>query len=167
MPLQPKFLDYAKAQILLIGHHENALEKATDQEQTGEDASKDKPLEEMEKLEDEDQIRVNHLKGFLPPRLRSPSYPQPPVFFFFLKLLTLRRRRLRLYRPRAQLPRLPQNADYLVVRGGVRPSLIRNSGNSVRRKCQLYTPCLRREMQVWLTNKQIGARKRGVQTSTA
>ena len=64
MPLQPRFLDYANAQILLIGHHENALEKATDQEQDGEDNNKDKPLEEMEKLEDEDQIRIGHLKGF-------------------------------------------------------------------------------------------------------
>ena len=79
MPLQPKFLDYANAQILLIGHHENALEKATDQEQKGEDDSKDKPLEEMEKLEDEDQIRVEHLKGFPAPPRPSPSQsPLPP-----------------------------------------------------------------------------------------
>lgn len=75
MPLQPRFLDYANAQILLIGHHENALEKATDQEQKGEDDSKDKPLEEMEKLEDEDQIRIDHLKGVSALLLPSPSLP--------------------------------------------------------------------------------------------
>ena len=63
MPLQPKFLDYANAQILLIGHQEGALEKATDKEPEGDDEGKDKPLEEMEKLENEDQIRVEHLKG--------------------------------------------------------------------------------------------------------
>lgn len=73
MPLQPRFLDYANAQILLIGHHEDALEKATDQEQKGEDEKKDKPLEEMEKLEDEDQIRIEHLKGCSAPVLSSPS----------------------------------------------------------------------------------------------
>ena len=79
MPLQPRFLDYANAQILLIGHHENALEKATDQEQNGEDGSKDKPLEEMEKLEDEDRIRIDHLKGCSAPLLLpSPSRPPPP-----------------------------------------------------------------------------------------
>ena len=82
MPLQPRFLDYANAQILLIGHHENALEKATDQEQDGEDNNKDKPLEEMEKLEDEDQIRIDHLKGFSAPlHLRDP-FPLPPKKVF-------------------------------------------------------------------------------------
>ena len=68
MPLQPKCLDYANAQMLLIGHQDHALEKAADQEQEGEDQGKDKPIEEMEKLEGEDQIRIEHLKGlfFLP-----------------------------------------------------------------------------------------------------
>ena len=63
MPLQPKFLDHANAQILLIGHQEGALEKVADLEPKGEDEGKDKPLDEMEKLEDEDQIRIEHLKG--------------------------------------------------------------------------------------------------------
>ena len=63
MPLAPKHLNYANAQILLIGHQEDALEKAADHEPEGGDQGKDKPIEEMEKLEDEDQIRVEHLKG--------------------------------------------------------------------------------------------------------
>ncbi|MCJ1378058.1 hypothetical protein MMC17_001154 [Xylographa soralifera] len=63
MPLQPKFLDYKNCQILLIGSGTGDLSKATDQ--TGGDAKTDEdtPLEEMEKLEHEDEIRVEHLKG--------------------------------------------------------------------------------------------------------
>ncbi|MCJ1432589.1 hypothetical protein MMC27_001946 [Xylographa pallens] len=62
MPLQPKFLDYKNCQILLIGSGTSDLSKATDQ--TRDDAkNEDTPLEEMEKLEHEDEIRVEHLKG--------------------------------------------------------------------------------------------------------
>ena len=63
MPLKPECLNYANAQFILIGHKDNALEKAADQEPEGEDQGKDKPIEEMEKLEDEDHIRIEHLKG--------------------------------------------------------------------------------------------------------
>ena len=63
MPLQPKHLDYVNTQFLLIGHKDNALEKATEPQNQDEGEGKDKPLEEMEKLEHEDQIRVEHLKG--------------------------------------------------------------------------------------------------------
>lgn len=63
MPLQPKCLDYVNAQILLIGHQDHALEKAAGQEQEGGDQGKDKPIEELEKLENEDHIRIEHLKG--------------------------------------------------------------------------------------------------------
>ena len=63
MPLQPKHLDYVNTQFILIGHKENALEKATDQQNQDEGEGKDKPLEELEKLEHEDEIRVEHLKG--------------------------------------------------------------------------------------------------------
>ena len=71
MPLQPKFLDHANAQMLLIGHQGNALEKAADKEVTGQDQGKDKPIEEIEKLEDEDQIRIEHLRGLLDPLFRT------------------------------------------------------------------------------------------------
>ena len=63
MPLKPECLNYANAQFILIGHKDNALEKAADQEPEGEDQGKDKPIEEIEKLEDEDHIRIEHLKG--------------------------------------------------------------------------------------------------------
>lgn len=64
MPLQPKMLDYENAQFLIIGHGEDALEKATEP-QNGEqkDPEKETPLEEVEKLEHEDEIRVKHLDG--------------------------------------------------------------------------------------------------------
>lgn len=64
MPLQPKYLDFENTQILLIGHKEGALEKAADQQNQNEGEGKDQPVEEMEKLEHEDELRVAHLKGF-------------------------------------------------------------------------------------------------------
>ena len=63
MPLIPKMLDYANAQILLIGHDGDGLEKATVEQAEDAKQDKDTPLEEMEKLEHEDEIRVEHLKG--------------------------------------------------------------------------------------------------------
>lgn len=63
MPLQPKLLDYVNTQFLIIGHAGNDLEKATEQQPLDEKHDKDTPLEEMEKLEHEDELRVEHLKG--------------------------------------------------------------------------------------------------------
>lgn len=63
MPLQPKHLDYEKAQFLIIGEGQGGAEKATQPQPQDEKEGKEKPLEEMEKLEAEDEIRVRHLKG--------------------------------------------------------------------------------------------------------
>ena len=63
MPLQPKLLDYENTQFLVIGSGVEDLSKATDQQAKDEKHHKDTPLEEMEKLEHEDEIRVEHLKG--------------------------------------------------------------------------------------------------------
>ena len=64
MPLEPKLLNYENTQFLIIGHKNHALEK-TAEPQDGEDqkADKETPMEELEKLEQEDEIRVEHLKG--------------------------------------------------------------------------------------------------------
>lgn len=64
MPLQPKLLNHENTQFLLIGHKDDALEKAA-KAQDGEEEmpEKETPLEEMENLEHEDEIRVEHLKG--------------------------------------------------------------------------------------------------------
>lgn len=68
MPTQPKHLDYANSQFLLIGEEQGGVEKATKPQPRDEKEGKDKPLEEMEKLEGEDEIRVKHLKGAECPR---------------------------------------------------------------------------------------------------
>ena len=71
MPLEPKLLNYENTQFLIIGHKDHALEKAAepqdeeDQKADKEDqkADKETPMEELEKLEHEDEIRVEHLRG--------------------------------------------------------------------------------------------------------
>lgn len=63
MPAQPKHLDYPNAQVLLIGESfedSKALEPSHKDEKA---ENKETPLEEMEKLEHEDELRVEHLKG--------------------------------------------------------------------------------------------------------
>ena len=81
MPLQPKLLSYENTQFLLIGHKEDALEKAA-QPQEEEDQKEDKetPLEEIEKLEGEDEGRVKGLDGnhavFTDLGLSSKEYPK-------------------------------------------------------------------------------------------
>ncbi|KAI9816558.1 MAG: hypothetical protein M1827_001690 [Pycnora praestabilis] len=63
MPLQPKLLDYENTQILLIGEGMDEIGRAAEQTSKDERDDKDTPLEEMEKLEHEDELRVKHLKG--------------------------------------------------------------------------------------------------------
>jgi hypothetical protein len=62
MPLQPKHLDYPNAQLLIIGES-HGLDHATEALDRDQRHGKETPLEEMEKLEGEDEIRVKHLKG--------------------------------------------------------------------------------------------------------
>lgn len=66
MPLQPKLLDYENTQFIVIGEGIGELDKATEQQADDEKQEKDTPLEEMEKLEHEDELRVKHLKGLDP-----------------------------------------------------------------------------------------------------
>lgn len=58
-------LDYVNTQILIIGHEGNTVEKATVQQGEDQEKHKDTPIEEIEKLEHEDELRVEHLKGKL------------------------------------------------------------------------------------------------------
>ncbi|KAL8960098.1 MAG: hypothetical protein Q9193_003141 [Seirophora villosa] len=80
MPLEPKLLDYENTQFLLIGHHEDSLEKATVPQPDDEKTDKEEPKAEMEKLEHEDDQRVQHLKGddtvFEDLGLSSKEYPK-------------------------------------------------------------------------------------------
>lgn len=70
MPLQPKHLDYPNAQLLLIGES-HGLDHATEALDWDQKHEKETPLEEMEKLEGEDEIRVKHLKGKHPTSVRG------------------------------------------------------------------------------------------------
>ena len=64
MPLEPELLDYENTQFLIIGHGDDSLEKAAKpQDDEDQREEKETPMEEMEKLEHEDEIRVEHLKG--------------------------------------------------------------------------------------------------------
>ena len=65
VPVQPKLLDYENTQILLIGEGADddvskALEPSRKDVKHGD---KETPQEELEKLEHEDELRVQHLHG--------------------------------------------------------------------------------------------------------
>ncbi|KAI9799216.1 MAG: hypothetical protein M1825_004859 [Sarcosagium campestre] len=62
MPLQARMLDYENAQFLFIGEAQDELGKAVEEDPSDKKAEKDTPLEEMEKLEREDQDRIIHMK---------------------------------------------------------------------------------------------------------
>lgn len=62
-PLKPDHLNYESCQFLMIGEGEKGLEKATEAQQEDTKNDKMEPQEELEKLEGEDEIRVEHLKG--------------------------------------------------------------------------------------------------------
>lgn len=49
----------------MIGEGTGELGKATEQQADDDKKDKDTPLQEMEKLEQEDELRVKHLKGKL------------------------------------------------------------------------------------------------------
>ncbi|KAK5115774.1 hypothetical protein LTR62_000863 [Meristemomyces frigidus] len=59
LPTKPEHLNYANAQFLLIGEDFNVEGTAKDEK----DDNKETPAEELEKLEHEDEIRVQHLNG--------------------------------------------------------------------------------------------------------
>lgn len=73
MPLQPKHLDYENAQLLLIGAGADDISKATEPKEGEQKAEEDTPMKEMEKLEGEDQERVEGLKGKIVPEMGLPT----------------------------------------------------------------------------------------------
>ena len=58
-----EFLDFANAQMLLIGESGEKFSQALEQTDADKKHNKETPQEELEKLEHEDEIRVEHLKG--------------------------------------------------------------------------------------------------------
>lgn len=61
-PMEPAMLDYAGCQFLMIGEGEQGIQNATEQ-QAGDEKKDETPMQEMEKLEGEDELRVEHLNG--------------------------------------------------------------------------------------------------------
>ena len=61
---KPEYLNYENAQLLLIGEKQNELGKAGElAEQDEKKPNEETPAEELEKLEHEDELRVQHLDG--------------------------------------------------------------------------------------------------------
>lgn len=58
--VKPNYLDYANAQILLIGENTDKGVEATTKDQKHD---KEAPKEELDRLEHEDELRVEHLHG--------------------------------------------------------------------------------------------------------
>jgi hypothetical protein len=58
----PKHLDFVNTQFLLVGES-SGIEKATEPQKEDQNGGKEEPLTELEKLEDEDNHRMEDLKG--------------------------------------------------------------------------------------------------------
>ncbi|KAF2195400.1 tetrapyrrole biosynthesis, uroporphyrinogen III synthase [Zopfia rhizophila CBS 207.26] len=77
---KPKYLDYVNCQILLIGEN---TEKAMEPTIKDQKHNKETPKEEIEQLEHEDELRVEHLHGddsvFDDLKISKKDYPQVPT----------------------------------------------------------------------------------------
>lgn len=58
--VKPKYLDYEYCQILLIGEN---IDKAVEPTKKDQKHDKETPQEEIDKLEHEDELRIQHLHG--------------------------------------------------------------------------------------------------------
>lgn len=82
MPLEPEYLNYTSTQVLFIGEGQGSLEKATEIQSKDQEQGKDDPLKQIEDLEHEDEIRVQHLDAqgkdaiFADLRLHVVEYPK-------------------------------------------------------------------------------------------
>jgi hypothetical protein len=63
MPAEPKHLDYANAQILMIGEDFESSDNLEAKPKDEKDESKEVPEEELKKLEGEEEERIKHMKG--------------------------------------------------------------------------------------------------------
>ncbi|PWY92666.1 BTB domain transcription factor [Aspergillus heteromorphus CBS 117.55] len=63
VPLQPEFIDYSNAQFLMIGAATDSLGKAATVEDGDEEANEEQPGEELEKLEKDNEERIEALRG--------------------------------------------------------------------------------------------------------
>ncbi|KAF2258107.1 hypothetical protein CC78DRAFT_145693 [Lojkania enalia] len=78
--VKPKYLDYPNTQILLIGENTKHAVEATQKDKKH---GKGEPKRELERLEHEDELRVNHLHGddsvFDDLGISKKDYPQVPT----------------------------------------------------------------------------------------
>ncbi|KAF2631823.1 hypothetical protein BU25DRAFT_418566 [Macroventuria anomochaeta] len=78
--VKPKYLDHEYCQILLIGEN---TDKAVEPTKKNEKHDKETPKEEIEQLEHEDELRVQHLKGddsvFEDLKISKDEYPKLPT----------------------------------------------------------------------------------------
>jgi hypothetical protein len=63
MPAEPKHLDYAHAQILMIGEDFEKSDNLEANPKDEKDDAKEVPEEELKKLESEDEQRIEHMQG--------------------------------------------------------------------------------------------------------
>jgi hypothetical protein len=66
VPAEPEFLDYPNAQFLMIGEAQDDLGKGGIAEEGGKEPNQEQPGEELEKFEEENEERVESLKGEFP-----------------------------------------------------------------------------------------------------
>lgn len=63
VPLEPELIDYPNAQFLMIGSAQDDLGRAASAEPDGKKPEQEQPGEELEKMETENEHRVDALKG--------------------------------------------------------------------------------------------------------
>lgn len=63
MPLEPDFIEYPNAQILMIGEAQGELGKAATAEPDGKQEHEEQPGQELEKLGHENEERIESLQG--------------------------------------------------------------------------------------------------------
>lgn len=71
VPTEPEFLDYPNAQFLMIGVAQDNLGKAGDALPAAEKETKERPADELGKLENENQERVDAIAGKCPNKVLS------------------------------------------------------------------------------------------------
>ncbi|KAF7181961.1 hypothetical protein CNMCM7691_001349 [Aspergillus felis] len=83
VPLEPEFIDYPNAQFLMIGEATDDLGKAATAEPGKKEAHEEQPGEELEKLEQENEERIESLKGdetvYEDLGLDAKKYPKVPT----------------------------------------------------------------------------------------
>lgn len=86
MPSKPEHLDFAHAQILMIGES-SGIDKAVEPRKKDVKDGKDDPREVLEEIEDEDTKRMEHLAGddsasiFADLQARAKDYPKLQTTF--------------------------------------------------------------------------------------